>query len=250
MPDKGKIVIGYCSPGAVYSRFHESMLNLQNYDDRFGHHIWNDGAGRIPFEASANISTARNAMCRLMLETAADWLWMVDTDMTFQPDILERLLINADPVTAPIVGGLCFGIEDGRLFPTMYDLGGTESKPEFIRYDKWPENAMMQVFATGAACLLIHRTALERIRDYEHPDRPGQQGFSPVYEWFQEREFGQTPMGEDVTFCFRAGIVGLPVYVDTGVQLGHVKRHTLTVDGYLTQRAMLAQQEYLAEATR
>lgn len=249
MEDKGKVVVGYCSPGQVYSRFHESFVNLLNYDLITTRRIWNDGSGRIPFEASANISTARNAMCRLMLETAADWLWMVDTDMTFPPDLLERLMANADPDKAPIVGGLCFGVEDGRLFPTMYDLGGTEEKPEFIRYDAWPEG-MFQVFATGAACLLIHRTALERIRDYEHPDRPGEKGFSAVYPWFQEREFGQTPMGEDMTFCFRAGLAGLPVHVDTTVRLGHVKRHTLSVEGYLSQRALLMQQEYLAEVAK
>jgi hypothetical protein len=243
------VVVAYCHPGKVSGEFHECMLNLRDYDsahERLTHPT--AGNWRLALRSSANISAARNLMCSTFLDKSdADWLWMVDTDMTFAPDTLARLVEHADPVKAPIVGGLCFGEEDGILFATCYELTGTcEEDMQFLRYHKWPENAMFQVFATGGACLLIHRSALEKVRDYTHAD--GRVGFSPVFPWFQEREFNGGPMGEDVTFCFRAGVAGLPVYVHTGITLGHVKSRSLTVEGYHAQRAMIAQREYLAEA--
>jgi hypothetical protein len=42
-----------------------------------------------------------------------------------------------------------------------------------------------------------------------------------------------------VTFCYRVGALGYPVYVDTGVQLGHQKTYLLTGDMYRQQRASL-----------
>lgn len=251
-------VVAYCHPGKVSGEFMECLISLRDYDgdhDRLTFPA--AGMWRLGLKSSANISSARNKMCEVFLDKSdAEWLWMVDTDMTFAPDTLARLVEHADPERAPIVGGLCFGEEDGLLFATCYELAGTcEDDMQFIRYHTWPENAMFQVFATGAACLLIHRGALEKVRDYRHvhsgTGQPtGQVGFSPVFPWFQEREFNGGPMGEDVTFCFRAGMAGLPVYVHTGITLGHVKTRSLTVEGYHAQRAMIAQREYLAEAYR
>ena len=50
-----------------------------------------------------------------------------DTDMVFAPNTLEALLVNANADKdsehyAPIVGGLCFAVNDGKLEPTMYQL--------------------------------------------------------------------------------------------------------------------------------
>jgi hypothetical protein len=90
---------------------------------------------------------------------------------------------------------------------------------------------MFQVAATGAACLLMHRTVLEKVRDAEHAKG------NHAYEWFMESTFNGFPCGEDVTFCHRVNALGIPVFVDTGVPLGHVKTYTLTETMYREQRA-------------
>jgi hypothetical protein len=82
-----------------------------------------------------------------------------------------------------------------------------------------------------AACMLIHRTVLAKIREQSGSE------FSVAFPWYQEREHGPMPVGEDVTFCLRAGLCGFPVHVNTTVTIGHVKSYTLTLDGYLAQRA-------------
>jgi GT2 family glycosyltransferase len=228
-PVGGKVVIAYCHPGTVHAAFHESLLDLLVYDMSHARRVV-DGGGRVGVQASANVAGPRNAIVKQFLaESDAEWLLMLDSDMTFQPDLVDRLIEHADPHTAPIVGGLCFGIDDGWLFPTLYDLAGTVEEPQFVRYNTWAPEQMMPVFATGAAALLMHRRALKTVQAGR---------FSAVYPWFQEREAGGMPVGEDVTFCWRAQSVGMPVHVNTAVHLGHVKQHTLTMDGYLTQRSL------------
>jgi CRISPR/Cas system-associated exonuclease Cas4 (RecB family) len=86
---------------------------------------------------------------------------------------------------------------------------------------------VVQVAATGAAFLMMHRSALESIRD---------KGFNRTFPWFQETEMDGKPVGEDLTFCIRAGVVGLPVFVNTAVKVGHHKSTLLTEDVFLAQR--------------
>lgn len=240
MKEQDGVVISWVRPSLVNGNFMESVLNLI-YFDRDNHNRLEPGRGGVISQvSSANISGARNTICfEFLTNHAAPWLLMLDTDMTFNPDLIEALLEHADPVTAPIVGGLCFSMDnDGKLFPTLYDVTGSEDCPEFVRYHEWKPDAMFQVFGTGAACLLIHRDALRKIRDFKHPDKPGQVGFSQAFPWFQETDFYGRAMGEDITFCLRAGRAGLPVFVNTAVQLGHIKQFELNFEHFAGQRAL------------
>lgn len=60
----------------------------------------------------------------------------------------------------------------------------------------------------------MHRTALEAVAKIS--DDPG----AP---WFCESRLGGLLLGEDLTFCLRCTAAGIPVYVHTGVQFGHMK---------------------------
>jgi hypothetical protein len=223
------VVIGWVRPSHVSGDFSESLLNLQEYDQTHHGRLARGVGGFIRQTSGPNIAGARNELVRLFLaNSTAPWLWMVDSDMSFDADILERLLEHADPIKAPVVGALCFSLgDDGMLQPTVFDLVGTEERPEFVRYTELPDDTMVECFATGAACVLIHRTVLEGVRDYRRPD--GGVGFSEAFRWFQEIDFFGRVMSEDVSFCLRARTAGHPVHVYTGAVTGHVK-HVL-LDG-------------------
>lgn len=230
-----KVVISYLHPGTVDAAFMESVLNLLVYDMAFHQRIV-DGGGRLGVQASANLAGPRNGAVKQFLAYGeADWFWFVDSDMVFEPDTLERLLEHADPDKAPVVGGLCFGFDNGRVVPTLYDLVGDEDSIQVVRYNEWSPDAMIQVAATGTGCLLIHKSVLEAVRDFVPPNRPNQVGFNQAYPWFQETDHDGSPVGEDITFCWRAGLVGKSVWVNTAVSIGHVKQRLLTLDTYLAQ---------------
>ena len=175
------------------------------------------------------MSSARNSLTRQFLDDYdAEWLLWVDADMSFEHDAMERLLAAADPVERPIVGGLCFGMNLGALFPTIYQFTTNEAGDlTTARMGDYPLDTLVPCAATGAAFLLVHRSAFEAIRD---------KAFNAAFPWFQETELAGEPAGEDLTFCLRAGICGIPVHVDTVVHIGHHKSLVLTHDLFQDQR--------------
>lgn len=226
LPPSDTVFVSWLFPQDVSGQFMGSMMNLLGYDLHVaGGRILN-GGGFLPFASGPNISTARNKQAREFLKTRADWLLIVDSDMAFEPDSLERLMVEADPEKAPIVGGLCFGKTqkpDGRLeyWPTLYQF---DKDLKSYRFNEWPENTMLPVNATGTAFLLIHRSVLEAMGDKFGDREP--------WVWFEEINFNGHVYGEDVTFCMRAQQCGFPIHVHTGVEITHMKPEAITADTY------------------
>ena len=186
--------------------------------------------GEFAHEVSgAHVPTARSKIVREFLAHPAkpDWLWIVDTDATFADDVLERLIAAADPVERPIVGGLAFGVRQTKdvngheilnevgagsleLFPTIY-LATDDGTVPLVEY---PPDQLVRCHATGAHCLLVHRSVLADPRWFEdgHPD-----------PWFRIAVRHGQIVSEDQFFCLRAGSYGYPIHVDTAIKTGHVK---------------------------
>ena len=202
-------VIGYVHGGTVRAEFCASLLAACM-------------EGPVPVDSvlavgsGPNISHGRNMVARKFLETGAPWLFMCDTDMVFDAGLIGRLLKAADPVTRPVVGALCYSqnTDGGDPYPTMYELAERDGQLAFVRYAKWRDGAVVRVTATGAAALLIHRTALEAVEKHAADD---------AAPWFRESPVGAALVGEDLTFCLRLGAAAVPVHVHTGVRAGHMK---------------------------
>jgi hypothetical protein len=235
VPPADQVVYGYLRPTNVHGDFQECLLDMIEFDRKHARRI----AGRLGFRSSANLATGRNMIVQHFLEHSdAGWLLMLDTDMTFAPDTVEQLLQHADSATAPIVGGLCFGFDEmGDVQPTLFGLEPDPAAPEdparlqVTRYHDWKPESMYPVAGTGAACLLMHRTALEKIKA---------DGYSQAYPWFQELEHNGKAVGEDLGFCFRAVQSGLPIFVNTAVQVGHIKERVLTAETFYLSRGLLS----------
>jgi GT2 family glycosyltransferase len=176
----------------------------------------------LRLEWGPNLSTGRNLLCADFLARpgSPEWLFMVDTDMVFEADTVDRLIGAADPVEVPVLGGLCWSLDAGVKVPTMYEL--VEKEPgrlAFTRPARWPDDAVVRVSATGAACLLIHRSVLEAVEKTSG---------DPAAPWFRETPVApMSLMGEDMTFCLRCAATGIPVHVHTGVRVGHMKTQML-----------------------
>lgn len=226
-----KVAVAYLHPSeAVHPAFHTSLVNLLVHDMHNRQRIVSGGA-HIARQSGANVSGPRNELCEAFLATDADWLWMVDADMQFAPDTVDRLVAAAHPVERPLVGGLCFAIrpEPGytawetryQVWPTIFGL----TDGIVHQFADYPPDAMVRCDATGAACLLIHRSVLEGIRS-DHPHR-----------WFRESRMGDQPVSEDITFCLQAGAAGFPLYVHTGIQTKHAKTWMVDEAAYRAWRA-------------
>jgi hypothetical protein len=237
------VVLGYCHDGrSVDSMFHDCVVATLR--SPFGRRL----ADVVSVGAGPRIAVARNEVVRAFLSHPENptWLWMVDTDMTWAPEAPGRLLEVASE-ERPIVGGLCFAAGRGPVVtPTLYVLhervreGGGATVGVI---EDWPPDSLVRVTATGAAFLFVHRRVLEAMREHVGGPQP----------WFAEgvdRESG-AEYSEDWTFCVRAGRLGIPVHVHTGVEIGHRKPYVFTSRDhalYRERRAAFGSVEALAAA--
>ncbi len=229
----GLVQITYLHSHRVSHSWHESMMRLVAYDAG-GLALVVGTAGPYMIRADASgLVEARNLGVQHWLDnTPHEWLWFIDTDMGFAPDTVERLVLAADPASRPVVGGLCFALREmtydgmgGRRVmpvPTLYNMARTpEGHVGFGTRWTFPDNTLVQVAGTGAACLLIHRSAAEKVRA-EHGDR-----------WFDQIRYEDGRLvSEDLSFCYRLGVAGVPIFVHTGVSTTHHKEIWVGANDY------------------
>jgi len=220
----GAVSVGFLHPGHYAACFAESLKDLLFFDAAGAQRIVSHAHGQLGKQVgSGGIVSGRNQLAKVMCdESEAEWLFMVDSDMGFEPDTLERLLAAADSTERPVIGALCFACKTAgkaahygvryRAVPTLYSFYEDDDRIGFVPMMDYPTDAVVPVAATGGACVLIHRTVLERIRD-----RYGDVWFDTISH----------PKGavfsEDLSFCVRAAGIGVATHVDTSVKTTHDK---------------------------
>lgn len=226
----GSVCLSYVHPNEVAHSWHQSVLNLMAWD--IGHDQRVMRGGFLAMRCGTDgLVAARNRVAEQFLAGDAEWLFVVDTDMGFAPDTVDRLIAAADPVERPIVGALAFaqrevevdGLGGYRCQPrvTILDYIDGPHGGQFAGRTTWQANTLTRCAATGMACIVIHRSVVQAIHD--------QHG-----TWFDRIPAADGGLlGEDVSFCVRAGAAGFPVYVHTGVRTTHLKQLWLSEQDYL-----------------
>jgi hypothetical protein len=224
------VVFAYCH-GQIDADFMTSTLLMFIHDFKHNQVILEHG-DFCDLATGPMIADGRNQIVQTFLShpKEPEWLLMVDTDMVFGADLADRLLEHADPEHSPIVGGLCFmGGRGAKVEPTLRVLvPDGEGGAEFSTMWDYPPDELVNVDATGAACLLIHRRVLHDL---------GERFGDTPYPWFAFTVHNGNKIGEDVTFCLRARQAGYPIKVHTGIKVGHSKTNLIDDRAYLDWRA-------------
>lgn len=234
------VAVAYVHSDEVFYSWHHSMTQLLAYDASNNGRIWVGGYVAIR-GGTDGLAHARNtAVAEFLKDSTAAWLWWIDTDMGFLPDTVDRLLEVADPTERPIVGALCFANREtendgmgGRrsvVTPVVLDWKTIDGESGFdVRWD-YPRDTVTRVDGVGMACVLIHRSVLERIRNE----------FGPNWYSRARNPSTNTLISEDLSFCVRASALEVPIHVHTGVKTTHAKRTWLAEEDYWRQRALNA----------
>ena len=152
---------------------------------------------------------ARNQLVKYAREKGGyDFVLWLDSDMTFEPDLLEKLLEDIEGRQA--VTGLCFGRRP-PFNPCIYKELDVKTEGNLITpyrtiYDDYPRDSVFEVEACGFACVLMRMDMLEAMGIYGVP-------FFPV-----------AGLGEDLTFCWRARKLDIKFHCDSRLKIGHIMR--------------------------
>jgi hypothetical protein len=232
-------LLAWLHPNEISATFSKSLIDLLGYDAASTQRIRNYVDIR---SGTMAIPEARNKACEQLLAIPeAEWLCFIDADMGFEPNVLELLLAVAEQHKLPVVSGLAFAhreaVSDGRngyrCFPAPVLMDWVQHNgPGTLDDGVWratgrkhyPVNALVQVHASGGACLLIHRSAIEAVNA----------AYGPT--WFNRIQDGgedltlaiptskiKPQQGEDVSFGYRLRQLGISWYVHTGVRTTHQK---------------------------
>lgn len=237
----GKVTLAEISGVTQTAHYSRCKADLFLWD------AWASKAGRFNHRKPqmTNIGTtlihkSRNEIVRSFLDYGgADWLLFIDTDQTFDADILERLMASADPVERPVVGVPvpCLKMADAstrratighNVFAAAPPFDDDTVPWRFVEYSDLPlgTDALVQCAAVGTGIMLVHRDVFVKIRDWVVA-----QGMGPHWAWFQAPVYPPNlAEGEDLFFARMCANVGVPQFVHCGIEVGHVK--SLILDSF------------------
>ena len=162
------------------------------------------GEVQFMFTECSLIYHARTSLCKMALEAGADYVLWLDSDVIFEPDLMERLMEDIqgrDMVTA---------VYHGRrppFKPVIWKTITTGLLPENMvveQYDDYPEDGLFEIAACGFGAVLMKIGVIADVAATFH------QTFSPL-----------PGLGEDLSFCVRARNCGLKIWCDPKLQIGH-----------------------------
>lgn len=191
-----KILIAIPCMGTMPVQFVESLLNLQKPEGT-----------KVCFKAGSLIYDARNLIALKAIQEEYDYVLWLDSDMTFPPDTLTRLLEDFTQPGVEMVTGL-YVKRTMPVLPVIYDELDNPTKDadghmigHLHEYESYPENTLFTVKGCGFGCVLTSVQLLKRVWDNFGP------AFSPM-PWF----------GEDISFCRRVNMLYDDDYEERGIR--------------------------------
>ena len=164
------------------------------------------------FVRGYDCATARNRIAQQTLDENADYVLMVDNDITLPSDALINMLENPKEV--------CLGYYAHRNTFNMYD-GKTSvfRLGEFNYTQMFPAQELcsmrdrqeykIQIHGGGMGCALIKADVFQKI-------------IYPWFDWVNYQDRGT--LSEDLYFCEKCGKADIPIFTDSRVGCGHLFR--------------------------
>ena len=199
-----KILIAVPCMDQLPANFAQSLAWLTSYGV-------DDAKISICFNVGSLIYSSRDQLAKRALLDEADLVMWFDSDMTFNPDTLQRMLKLIDEGHDMVTGVYYRRTPpfSAVAFKTMeLNEEGTEFK--WTEFDEIP-NEPFEVEACGFGCVLM-KTEI----------------FVAVFSKFGQMFTPIVNCGEDIAFCWRARQCGYKIIADPSIGLGHVGHTIIT----------------------
>ena len=214
----GTVYIGVVGPDMIPVQAVISIMNIQR---RPG-----DAAPR--FQMATKGYEARQIHINQFLDSEHDWILLLDHDMIFPGDTLERLRSHG----RPYVSGLYMRRRHSPMLPVWYEpyMGEWSMMP----FTADPERGRLhELGASGWGCILIHRTVIEETRFFLGGEWEVIEDDMDVDPVTGEVLLGtKKPVGSDLRYPMFARRAGFVLYGDPDVRASHILSYPLSPDDY------------------
>lgn len=173
------------------------------------------GEVSIAFEIASLIYQSRDTLVKRAVKANLDYIMWFDSDMIFEPDIMERMHKHMAE-GKDFVTGLCFRRRypyTPAIFKTLEFSENGELKSE--GFEDYPKDAPFEVAGCGfAACMTSVQMCMDLLLNCQ--------------EWFRPIK----GLGEDLSFCMRAKELGYKIWCDPSIKVGHVGQMVVNEEFY------------------
>lgn len=158
------------------------------------------------YDHPENIAAVRNGLVDQALCEGCEKIIMMDTDQIYPEDTVMKLVSHDLPVV---------GTQVHRRYPPYAPLmfRGKIGALQYVSEEEMYSGELVPVDFTGSGCICYDS---ELFLELDSP-------------WFalKKDKNGKT-IGEDIAFCDRIKKAGMPIFVDTSIEIGHLS--TITID--------------------
>lgn len=164
------------------------------------------GDTRFGVTQCSMVHDARNEFVSRAILGGYDRVLWIDSDMVYSPDLMEKLSADMDE-GREYVAALAFK----RVIPTapvVYKRIGESKTPGIYEAQimkDYPKDTIFECAGTGFGCVMTSVGLLKRAWDK----------YGPPF-------FFHANLGEDLSFCYRVGQMGIPMYCDSRIKVGHL----------------------------
>jgi len=168
------------------------------------------------FTTSAYLDTNRNELAKQAIKGKSDYLLMIDSDMTY-PDTVLDTLISRDK---DVIGVVYYSIRQDkdkrmqRVGPILYDYH--PQKKLWMEWPKCDKKEPFRICGIGTGIMLIKTKVFDKVKQ-------------PWFSFFTAKYRKNVGiMGEDIAFCLKCMAVGVEIWADPTMNIGHYKDYTYT----------------------
>lgn len=184
-------------PSASLTRYAEFWMSLEVLKVPTG--------SRLIVQLGADIPHQFNEGIRNMV---GEWCWFLGDDHTFEPDVLLKLLDRKVDVVMPVVP------RRSPPFKPIFIHGPLAHDMKIYEWAELPTSGLFQLKngdPSGQACMLVRRPILGRLGD----------------PWFEGGKLTPGRLMEDMYFVQRLHDLGIPIWVDCDLAVGHIANITI-----------------------
>jgi len=216
--NKGNILLCWCDNGTTDGKFTQGVvyaLLTSGLPIRSAMRVQGNQIGR----------QRQNALDHWYNNTDFEWILWVDSDIVLTNEALQKLWSIADVKTKPVVTGTYFVSKENEQslmtpYPALFSWTDDEYKIAYVH--PLPENAVTQVGASGFGFVLMHRSAVAKMKEVHGDNTP----------FFNETGVGEQFVSEDINFFRLMYKANVPLYAHTGAHVQHMKRFSFDIEFY------------------
>ena len=195
-----KTLIAVPAMGWVYTEFLQALLELDKPD------------AHISIQKNSLIYDSRNNLAWAAVSRGYDRVLWLDSDMSFDPDLLTQLNADMDENGLDYVCGVFTQRNEKRMPCIYYNIHWENTGTKLITSATPVQDVpagLFEIAGSGFGAVLTKTAMLKAVgEEYGLP-------FMPM-----------PGLGEDLAFCWRAKQLGYKMYCDGRIDVGHIGQFT------------------------